>query len=52
MVVLSKEDYIKEADRQLNNTTYYQQLAEDATVQYTTEIKKFVTSMINKGHID
>ena len=30
-VVLSKEDYIKEADRQLNNQNYYQKLDADPT---------------------
>ena len=32
VVVLSKEDYIKEADRQLNNHAHYQKLNADPTL--------------------
>ena len=52
MVVLSKEDYIKEADRQLIDQTYYQQLTADLTIQHAAEIKKFVNSMATRGLID
>ena len=31
VVILSKEDYIKEADRQLSNQSYYQKLDADTT---------------------
>ena len=34
MVLLSKTDYIKEADRQLNDQSYYQKLTADPTSQY------------------
>ena len=52
VVVLSKEDYIREADRQLNNPTHYCQLTADPTSQYSTEIKAFVDSMFHRGLID
>ena len=37
VVVLSKEDYIKEANRQLNKPVYYQKLPADPTAQYMTK---------------
>ena len=52
MVVLSKNDYISEADRQLNNVSYYQKLTADPTFQYASEVKEFVDSMFNRGLID
>ena len=52
VVMLSKEDYIKEADRQLNNHTYYQKLDVDLTPQYASEIKSFIHSMFSRGQID
>ena len=51
MVVLSKNDYINEADRQLNDTTYYEQLTADPTSQHTSEDKKFGSSMFVRGLI-
>ena len=40
VVVLNREDYIREADRQLNNHTYYQKLTADPTTQHAAEIKQ------------
>ena len=51
-VMLSKQDYINEANRQLNHRTYYQQLAVDPTPQHTTEVTKFVSSMFIRGLIN
>ena len=38
VVVLSKVEYIKEADRELKDQTYYQQLTVDLTTQHVPEI--------------
>ena len=37
VVVLSKEDYILEAERQLSNTAYYSKLAKDPSMLYATD---------------
>ena len=52
VVVLSKEDYIKEANRQLNESVYYRKLPADPTSQYTTEVKQCVDSMYQRKLID
>ena len=52
MVVFSKIDYINEADRQLNDHSYYQKLTVDPTSQYTSKMKDFVDSMFNRGLTD
>ena len=49
VVVLSKEDYIKEANRQLNESVYYRKLSADPTSQYPTEVKQCVDSMFKVG---
>ena len=38
IVVISKDDYMKEAHRQLSIQSYYQKLIVDPTSQYTLEI--------------
>ena len=48
MFVLSK-DYIKEADRQLKNNAYCQQLIVDPTPQHIPEVKRLVHSMCERG---
>ena len=52
VVVLSKEDYLKEADWQLNNQDYYQKLDVDPTHQYVSEVKSYINSMFTRGQID
>ena len=52
VVVLSKEEYIKEAECQLNDQTYYQKLTTNLTTQYAAENKTFVGSMATHGLID
>ena len=44
-VMLSREDNIKEANRQLNKSAYYRKLQVDPTSQYTMEVKQCVDSM-------
>ena len=50
--MINKEDYIQEADCQLNNHTYYQKLTADLTTKHSAEIKLFVSSMATWGLID
>ena len=54
VVMLSKEDYIKEANQQLNESVYmsYRKLPADPTSQYTTEVKQCLDSMYRRGLID
>ena len=52
VVVLSKEDYIKLADRQLNNQSYYNKLDADPTPRYASEISSFINSMFMRGKIN
>ena len=52
MVVLNKEDYIREADRKLNHHIHYQKLTANLTIECTVEIKKFVDSMATRGLIN
>ena len=44
-VVMSKEAYIREAERQLENETYYHKLDTDPTSIHATEISSFIQTM-------
>ena len=52
VVVLSRQDYIHEANRPLNNTTYYQQLTAEPTPQHTSEVTNFMSSVFTRGLIN
>ena len=52
VVVLRKEDYIKEAERQLRNEDHYRKLENDPIALYTAEIKSVVAKMYINGAID
>ena len=47
VVVLSKDDYIQEAEWQLNNHGHYEKLNEDPTLWYASETKKYVEFMLS-----
>ena len=47
--VLSKEDYIKEANQQLTESVYYRKLSTDPTSQYTAEVKYVWTWCIEES---
>ena len=49
VVVLSKQDYIKESNRPLSKSVYYQKLSTDPTLQYSMEVnvKQYVDSMFH-----
>ena len=52
VVVLSEDNYIREANWQLNTKSYYQKLPANLTSQPMSEIKIFADSMFNRGLID
>ena len=52
VVVLKKEDYITEAERQLRNENHYQKLEKDPTPLYVAEIKNVVAKMYTNGAFD
>ena len=52
VVILSKEDYIKEAMRQLNNVSHYHKLPSNPTVKNATKIKGVENSLFTRGLID
>ena len=52
VVMLSKEDYIKEADWQLNESVFYRKLSADPTSQHSMEVKQFVDSVLQRRVID
>ncbi|XP_059588798.1 uncharacterized protein LOC109283246 isoform X2 [Alligator mississippiensis] len=41
IVILNREDYIKEANRQLSDTTYYKELQEDPTPLFTKKTQQY-----------
>ena len=48
VVVLSKEDYIENAQNQLSNANHYERLASDPTPTYAAKMKQFVISMFER----
>ena len=52
IVVMNKHDYITEAERQLNNTDFYQKTPEDLTLKHVGEIRDFLITMKENGEID
>ena len=52
MVVMSREDYLTEAYRQLSDTHYYHQLDEDPTEALSTEITELIEQMAERRAID
>ena len=52
VVILSKEDYVEEAMRQLNNVSHYHKLPSDPTVKNAMEIKKEVNILFTRALID
>jgi hypothetical protein len=52
VVVMDRDEYIKEALRQLNNPSFYLHLEEDLTVKHNTEVLDYIDKMYNDGEID
>ena len=51
-VILNKNNYIKEANRQLQNRNHYRPLAKDNTVKTNKEVKDYITQIYSEGHIN
>ena len=49
VVVFSKEDYIKEANRQLNESVYCRKFSTEPTSRYTMEVKQCVESIYQES---
>ena len=52
VVVMSREDYVAEANRQLSDDQYYHPLDTDPTETISSEIRSFLTEMAERGTID
>jgi hypothetical protein len=52
VVVMNRSDYIKEAEKQLANPTFYLAVDENLTEKHNTEILKFIDEMYEQGEID
>ena len=52
IVVMDRCDYITEAERQLNDTDFYQKTPEDLTLKHIRVIREFLVSMHENGEID
>ena len=51
VVVMDKDHYVAEAERQLNDTTFYKLLDHDPTPDFTEQVFTAVTEMFDKGYI-
>ena len=51
VVVMDRDQYISEAERQLNDNTYYQLLDHDPTTEFATQVAETVNKMHDKGYI-
>ena len=52
IMILTKDDYVKEAERQRSNHAYYEKLNEHPTLGYALEIKKYVEFTFSRRQID
>ena len=52
VVIQNTDDYIREADRQLNNPTHYSKLKTDPTVKTAKESNTLIENMHKKGYIN
>ena len=51
VVIMSTEDYIAEAERQLGNSTHYQQLLSNPTDMFASQVKRIVQDMFERDLI-
>ena len=52
IVIMNKNDYITEAERQLNDTDFYQKTPTDLTTKHVAEIRDYLLEMQKDGEID
>lgn len=48
---MSRESYIAEANRQLNNTNHYRKLDQDPTSQHAEQVKSLIHTMVGNRDI-
>ena len=51
IVVLERQYYLKEGQKQLSNRKFYKKLKEDPTTRFSSLIKNIITDIANKGEI-
>lgn len=51
VVIMNKNDYLKEGQRQLTDETFYRKLAADPTMQFEAEIIDALKSLLRDGNI-
>ena len=51
MVVMDREHYISDAERQLNDSKFYTPLDHDPTLEYAKQVSDVVGEMLTEGHI-
>ena len=51
IVVMDRDHYISEAERQLGDSTYYRFLDHDPTLEFAKEVSEAINEMHNEGHI-
>ena len=51
VVVMDKDHYVSEAERQLGDSTYYRLLDHDPTLEFTKQVSEAICEMHDEGHI-
>ena len=51
VVVMDRDHYISEAERQLGDSTYYKLLDHDPTPEFAKEVSEAINEMLDEGHI-
>lgn len=52
VVIQDRDDYIKEANRQLDNPIFYHKLDHDLTDQHRIEVNQYIDQMYSNGELD
>lgn len=52
VVVMNTTDYIREAEKQLSNTSHYQRIPEDLTTKHEREVLQFLCNLLVKDKKD
>ena len=51
IVVMNREDYIKEGERQLSDTNFYQKVDHDLTLEHCSKVSDLVNKMLDQNEI-
>ena len=52
VVIMNRNDYIKEGNRQLDNTSFYRKMDHDLTDQHRREVNQYIDTMYDNGELD